>query len=226
MALKIHYPQKSNNYYLYLLFDSAEKVGEVAFAPKAEYVLGRSEIGLGAFYKKDKAPRAMATVSTSFGDLSLFGEAVLSRGSDKRFLEGGLPVEKDDLFFKATAGASYNHRDPNGFFNLFSALQYYYDGEGTGFGEVILKPADKHNLAVALSWNEMLNSRFSLGTLLTANLSDKSGLVVNTLSLPSFSKISPSLGLSFNYGDQGTEFGLLGKTTTIFAAVTLGAGSF
>lgn len=226
VALKVHYPQRSDNYYLYLLFDDVKKPQELAIAPKVEYVLGRSELGLGAFYQKDKSPRAMVTLSSSLGDLSLFAEAVMSKGSDKKFFVGGLPVEKDDLFFKFTAGASYNHNDQEGLFNLFGALQYYYDGEGTGFGDIILKPDDKHRLACALSWNQLLNSKFSLSSLWTSNLSDRSGLVVNTLSLPSFSKISPSVGVSFNYGDKGTEFGLLGKTTTVFAAVTLGGGSF
>ncbi len=257
IALKIHYPFKSNNYYTYLLFDGAKAFSEIAIAPKAEFVFGRSEIGLGAYYQKGKAPRAMATVSSSLGNIGLFAEVVVSRGSDKGFVgELGLadyPIrQKEQLFLHATAGAHYAFNDPEGHFNVTGAVQYYFNGEGyrdqamiadfRGAYSVLLisKPdlvkhvakndlssTGRHYLAVLGNWNKIFNSKFSLSGAWTANLSDRSGVVSSTLSLPSFSRISPSVGVSFNYGDAFTEFGLAGKrVTTVFAAVTLGSGSF
>ncbi len=52
IALKVHYPVKSNNYYTYLLFDQASALDRIALAPKAEFVLGRSEVGLGGLFIK------------------------------------------------------------------------------------------------------------------------------------------------------------------------------
>ena len=86
VALKAHYPKGSTNYYLYTLFDGADAVDKVALAPKMEFVVGGTEIGLGGFYQKDKAPRGMITVSSSLGSLALFGEAVISKGADKAFV--------------------------------------------------------------------------------------------------------------------------------------------
>ncbi|NLJ81181.1 MAG: hypothetical protein GX335_09165 [Firmicutes bacterium] len=226
LALKIHYPQGSNNYYTYLLLDKARKAEEIAVAPKLEYVLGRAELGLGGFYQKDKAPRMMLTLSTSLGESALFAEAVVSKGSDKHFFENGLPVKKDGYFFHATIGATFKFEDPAGFFDFSGAAQYYYDGEGTGFGSQIFRPEDKHNLAAALSWNKILKSKFSASALWLTNLSDRSGLVSTTFTLPSLGSIAPSVGFSLNHGGPETEFGLGGRHKTVFVAVTLGSGSF
>ena len=271
VALKMHYPRGSTNYYLYTLFDGVKDPSHIAFAPKLEFVVEGTEIGVGGFYQKDKAPRAMLTVSSSLGNLAVFGEAVVSKGSDKRFAEPALtpfppvtyPVsEKDKFFLHATAGARYSHNDPDGLFNFTLAGQYYFNGEGykeqadsknlrlyygmllgmtqskdedvRKTGEKLLEDfslsdmtsTGRHYLAAMVGWSNLLNTKLSASAILNANLSDQSGLVTTTLSLPSISKISPSIGVSFNYGDVATEFGVRGRDTTIFAAITLGSGSF
>lgn len=267
VALKVHYPKGSTNYYLYTILDGVDALNKVALAPKMEFVIGGTEVGLGAFYQKDKAPRAMATVSSSLGNLAVFGEAVVSKGSDKGFVTGttmDYPVYKrDQLFFHATAGARYSHKDPDGLFNLTLAGQYYFNGEGYQNQEDIqsfkeyyatllmmaqtddpmkkiaqealaklnvnasdLASTGRHYLAAMVGWSNLLNTKLSLSTFVNANLSDKSGIVQTTLSLPSLSKISPSVGVAFNYGDPTTEFGSLERSTTVFAAITFGSGSF
>lgn len=264
VALKAHYPRGTTNYYLYTLFDGVTTPDQVALAPKMEFVLGGTEIGLGGFYQKDKVPRAMLTMSSSLGNLAVFAEAVVLKGSDKGFVDA-LPlnypvVKKDPLFFHLTAGARYSHTDSAGLFNLTGAAQYYFNGEGYENQEHMqnfrkyyatllamaqmdpeneeikralakINPADmtstgRHYLAAMVGWNNLLNTKLSASAFLNANLSDQSGMVTTTLSLPSISKISPSVGVSFNYGDVATEFGALGRNTTIFAAITLGSGSF
>lgn len=255
VALKIHYPRRSTNYYLYTLFDNVQAPDELALAPKLEFVLGGTEVGLGGFYQKEKAPRAMVTVSSSLGSLAIFGEAVVSKGSDKGFVDQvpiNYPIKnEDDLFFHATIGAMYNHNDPDGLFNLTMAGQYYFNGEGYKNQEDIqnfrrylaflmvtnpkeaakirrtdLSSTGKHYFGGMLGWNNLLNTKLSASAFLNANLSDRSGMVTTTLRLPSISKISPSLGVSFNYGDEATEFGGFTQSTTVFAAITLGSGSF
>lgn len=254
IALKIHCPRQSSNYYTYLLFDRASALTDAAIAPKMEFVRGRSELGLGAFYQKDRVPRLMGTVSSSLGSVALFGEAVVSKGSDKGFAgELGLadyPLrEKKRLFLHATAGARYTRNDPAGLFSFTGAVQYYFNGEGyreqakirdfrRDYSFVLalnpeavshvarsdLSSTGRHYLAVMVNWSQVLNSKASLGAVWTANLSDRSGIIGSTLSLPSLGRISPSIGVTFNYGDPFTEFGLLGKgVTTVFAAVTLGS---
>ena len=69
VALKIHYPKGSNNYYLYTLFDGVKEAKQIALAPKMEFVVGKTEVGLGGFYQHGKHPMLMATVSSSFGEV-------------------------------------------------------------------------------------------------------------------------------------------------------------
>jgi len=49
VALKAHYPVGSSNYYLYLLLEDMDGLQDIGIAPKIEYVMGRSELGLGGF---------------------------------------------------------------------------------------------------------------------------------------------------------------------------------
>lgn len=204
VALRVHYPRGSTNYYFYTLFDGVTEPSEVGLAPKMEFVMGGTEIGLGGFYQKDKAPRAMLTLSSSLGNVAVFGEAVVGKATDQ-------------FFFQGTAGGRYSYNDPDGLFNLTGAAQYFYDEEGYETG--------KHKLGAMLSWNGILGSKFSSMTHLDANLSDKYSMVTSVLSLPSISKISPSVGISYVYADLGPNIKPL-SNTTVFAAITLGSGSF
>lgn len=253
-ALKIHYPKGSSNYYLYALFDDVKELQDLALAPKMEFVAGKTEFGLGAFYQRGKHPRLMATVSSSFGEVGFFGEAVLSFGSDRGFLEPKGPVyevvQKDGLFVQATAGGMYRYQDRDGRLDLAATLQYYFNGEGypeqegikkvrlalanqewppvlnyDKLGSLALMGSGRHYLAASLTWNRIFGSKLTASTLVLANLSDQSGLVSATLRLPSHGKFSPSVGIRSTFGAPGTEYGAAGRAVTVYAAVSVG-GSF
>ena len=235
VALKIHYPKGSNNYYLYTLFDGVKEAKQIALAPKMEFVVGKTEVGLGGFYQHGKHPMLIATVSSSFGEVGFFGEAVLNFGSE---------------FLQATAGGMYRYTDSEGRLDLAGTLQYYFNGEGYAdqegikkvhqalineelppvinpqkLGSVALVGSGRHYLAGAVNWNRILGSKFSASVFVQANLSDGSGLIHATLRLPALSKLQPSVGVSTNFGAPGTEFGAVGRSTAVFAAVSIG-GSF
>ncbi|HPT83959.1 MAG TPA: hypothetical protein PLM25_08705 [Limnochordia bacterium] len=222
-ALKIHYPKGSSNYYLYALFDDVKELQDLALAPKMEFVAGKTEFGLGAFYQRGKHPRLMATVSSSFGEVGFFGEAVLSFSSDRGFLEPKGPVyevvQKDGLFVQATAGGMYRYQDRDGRLDLAATLQYYF------LGSLALMGSGRHYLAASLTWNRIFGSKLTASTLVLANLSDQSGLVSATLRLPSHGKFSPSVGIRSTFGAPGTEYGAAGRAVTVYAAVSVG-GSF
>ncbi|HPU65673.1 MAG TPA: hypothetical protein PLW89_07580, partial [Limnochordia bacterium] len=254
VTLKVHYPKGSSNFYLYSLFDGVKELKEIALAPKLEFVVGKTEFGLGGFYRQDEPPRLMATVSSSFGEVGFFGEAVLSFGTERGFLEPRGPVyevvERDGVFLQATAGGMYRFKDDTGRFDLAATVQYYFNGEGyrdqegikkvrlallnqqlppvvnpLKLGSVALVGSGRHYAAGALNWNRILGSKLSASLLLTANLSDQSGLIQGTLRLPAVGKITPSIGVGTNFGAPGSEFGAAGRTSQVFAAVTIG-GSF
>jgi hypothetical protein len=142
VALRAHYPipGSQHNLWAYTVFDSATmKPEETAAALKAEFVLGRWELGIGGYFKKDDPLRGMLTATGSIRDVSLFGEATLSRGSSREWVSkiewigGGPPpytiaTHTDDSspFFKGTVGFMYSNSEAN-----ISVLgQYLYDGEG------------------------------------------------------------------------------------------------
>ena len=59
---------------------------DLAVAPKVELLLGDYEIGVGGYYQRAQRPKAMMTATGSlFGTLGIFGEGVVSYGSDRTF---------------------------------------------------------------------------------------------------------------------------------------------
>ena len=149
VSFKMHLPYDINNAYLYLIAENVEEPLDVAVAPKVELVTGNTEIGLGAYYQRDIAPRAVTTLSTTLGDFAVFGEGVLIFGSDKVFVRPSKDQsaaeedEEDDLelvldtyevddrlFFSATVGTNYMHEFEDNAGTFLFIGQYFFNGEG------------------------------------------------------------------------------------------------
>ncbi|OHD27744.1 MAG: hypothetical protein A2Y38_11910 [Spirochaetes bacterium GWB1_59_5] len=138
VALRALYPipGTQHNLWAYTVFDSATmKPEDTAVAAKAEFVFGGWELGVGGYYQKDDPIRGMLTASGSVGQFSVFGEATVSRGSEKEWvtsvssmLPGFVSTETDDesIFFQGTTGFRYTNSDAN----ITVMGQYLYDGEG------------------------------------------------------------------------------------------------
>jgi hypothetical protein len=189
ISLRAHYPlpQSQNNLWAYALVPNASdpsklKPEDMAGAAKAEVLFGGWELGFGGFYQRDKAPRGMVTATGSVRQVSLFGEAVASWGSDKTFtsdilfnpLNTAAPLsfvtrkETSGLYFSGTAGFSYAKSD----WNFNSVGQYFYNGDGyeDGTRKDLIKKA--RNLEAALSAANPGASAIATRTL--------QGLVVNS----------------------------------------------
>ena len=138
VSIRAHYPipGSQNNLWAYAVFDDPEmKPEDTALAAKAEFVLGPWELGVGGWYRYDRPLRGMLTASGSIGQVSLFGEASLSWGSERPWVadvdvfEQGFLVYRDDdssLFFKGSAGFTYANDD----LKIGLTGQYLYDSEG------------------------------------------------------------------------------------------------
>jgi len=140
VALRVHYPVPGSQHNLwgYAVFDAEDmRPQDTALAAKAEFVLGGWELGAGGYYKNEEPLRGMVTASGSIGQVSLFGEATLSRGSDRTWVTEVSPAlaanrfvatetDEESPFFKGTAGFMYSHSDSN----VTVMGQYLYDGEG------------------------------------------------------------------------------------------------
>ena len=120
----INIPGTMNNLWFYVIPDKGTwQARDTALAIKGEFVTGGWELGAGAFYKYNTAPRAMLTASGSIKKWALFGEAVYQYGSDREWIENQSFDDKKSVF-KATAGFMRNWSDPN----ISLLAQYYYDG--------------------------------------------------------------------------------------------------
>ncbi len=160
VSFKMHLPFDINNAYLYLITDNVTEPLDTAIASKVEFVIGGTEIGIGAFYQRDLVPRAVATVSTSIGDFSIFGEGVASWGSDRVFVRAAsnqmlADANPDDTleivldtyeindrpFFSATIGTRYMHEFDNNAGTIMFVGEYFFNGEGYSYEEGLLSSA-------------------------------------------------------------------------------------
>ena len=134
LRTQITFPGTQNCLWLYAIPDvtytplTGTTVGnarDTSFAVKGEMLFGGWELGAGAFYKYESAPKAMLTASGSiiFGKVSVFAEGVYSYGSKAEWKKSTDWDGKTNIF-QATVGASYYWKIPQ----ITFAAQYYYDG--------------------------------------------------------------------------------------------------
>lgn len=256
VAVRLHVPDGRTNWYGFLLVDGGSGDGyRVALAPKAEFVLGRSEVGVGLYYREDRAPRAMATLSTSVGPVALFGELVVSKGSDKRLVRETVPsplnpwgvetyVDRETLFTHVTAGARYTYSDPDGRFRTTGAAQLYYNGEGydgpflekhglklpvlAALGR--LRAGDLENRgrlygALLLTGSHQRLKDVGASVLWLGNLSDGSGVVTFSVDYSGWKYLKPSVSYGLLYGDPGSEWAPPGRASQWLLSVGV-SGSF
>lgn len=253
MALRVNVPWGRNNWYAYATVERSRSGHRwVALAPKAEVVLGGSEIGLGMYYRADRAPRAMGTISTTLGRVSVFGEVVLSKGADKRFVRktavtpttpDGLEVVTDSetLYAHATAGARYTYSDPDGRYTVTGAGQYYFNGEGYDGGFIKenqlglvalmlsgqlaaadLQSPGRHYAALSVSSTSARLKGVSPSAFWLGNLSDGSGMFSVSLRYTGWKHVRPAVSVSRTYGDTSSEYAPGGPVTVLTVGVTVG----
>ena len=183
----INIPGTMNNLWFYVIPDKGTlQVRDTALAVKGEFVAGGWELGAGAFYKYNTAPRAMLTASGSIKKWALFGEAVYQYGSDREWLEKKSFDDKKSVF-KATAGFMRSWSDPN----ISLLAQYYYDGNDFDASEledcifylsnmnlVMSEYGTKgHNVALSLGFSKLFgNKDLSLSIFGLANFT-KPGII-------------------------------------------------
>ena len=155
VSLRTHIviPKTQYNIWLYLLPDTETfKPQYTAGAAKAEFVFGDWELGVGGWYRYEKAPRLITTLSGSIaGKVAVFAEGVFAWGSDYTYYKDDAALTpytvKNKPFFQATIGGSYSNADSH----TMLAFQYYYNG----FGYANTKAADR----IADSAADALNNK-------------------------------------------------------------------
>ena len=230
ISLRTHIiiPKTQHNIWLYLLppeqkdgFDPKYTAG----AAKGEFVVGNWELGFGGWYKYEKAPRLITTVSGSIaGKVAVFGEGVFAWGSDYTYYKADMSpyTEKNKPFFQATLGGSYSNADTN----TSIALQYFYNGFGysnTDASTSILEKAEdpvslsdasfrkklqnvlamgnrgQHYIALNISQNKLGTDKLSLNLFQQFAISELEGFSKLTLNWKIYKFASMSTGPSFSY---------------------------
>ena len=165
----INIPGTMNNLWVYVIPDKGTwQARDTALALKGEFVAGGWELGAGAFYKYNTAPKAMLTASGSIDKWALFGEAVYQYGSDREWIENQGFDDKKSIF-KATAGFMRSWTDQN----ISLLAQYYYDGndfEATDYERDVKFYNDNmsllseygtkgHNIAVSIGFSKLFGCK-------------------------------------------------------------------
>lgn len=213
ISLRTHIiiPKTQHNIWLYLLppgkgdgkdgYDPKYTAG----AAKGEFVVGNWELGFGGWYKYEKAPRLITTVSGSIaGKVAVFGEGVFAWGSDYTYYKADMSpyTEKNKPFFQATLGGSYSNADTN----TSIALQYFYNGFGYKkaetdrmFIEMKYLQMGQHYIALNISQNKLGTDKLSLNLFQQFAISELEGLSTLSLNWRIYKFASMSTGPSFSY---------------------------
>lgn len=242
ISLRVLYPfGVTGNLYLYTITNTQAEPLDVAIAPKVEFAVGNGELAFGGYYQRTLAPRLISLYTMSVREVDLFAEAVLLYGSDRVFVrpsrdQQAAEVDPDDdydlvvetyevtnaLFGQATVGLRYLKDWEDGP-NLFTAAQYFFNGDGYAADDhgllsaatrLLLNPAE-NGLAIdnadeqpdgytpppALGFGDLANwGRHYIGaTVGLSDIFDHLGITVfGLVSLTDFSGIAtPALSVSF-----------------------------
>ncbi|HUI71995.1 MAG TPA: hypothetical protein VL354_15860, partial [Spirochaetia bacterium] len=219
--------------------------------------LGDHEIGIGGYYQKDRRPKAMMTATGSIlGKLGVFGEGVLSYGSDRTLVQpapGGWQAFTDTTtpFFSGTVGVSYGESSQH----ISVIAQYYYNGQGypglaqergaVGLytsqqaslaagtqptGPILSTPdllsPGQHYLAGSVAWTDIRASNVDLGIFYEGNLSDGSGVVSPFAAYTPIQYCTITISPFIGYGEAGSEFVSKFGYFALSLKVTVGEGAF
>ena len=144
---------------------------DTALAGKADILIGNWELGLGAFYKYQNAPKAMLTATGSLKKVSFFGEFVYSYGALSEWQKNTDWDDKTNIF-QATAGFSYYWKDPK----ITLAAQYYFEGNDVDFTKKISMYG--HNVALMANKGDLFkNPDLSLSLFAMANFGHKDATI-------------------------------------------------
>jgi len=226
VSLRTHIaiPKTQYNIWLYLLPDTEQaKPQNTAAAGKAEFVFGNWELGIGGWYRYEKAPRFITTLSGSIaGQVAVFAEGVFAWGSDYTYHKNDAAFTPYKIinkpFFQATAGLSYSNTKSN----TSISAQYYYNGFGyntdTGVASAAVKQSvvsahavgalqniaamgnrGQHYIALSLSQNKLGTEKLSADLFQQFAVTEREGLTTLSFNWKIYTFIHLSTGPSFSY---------------------------
>lgn len=232
------FPGTQNCLYLYLIPTGMEEgflARNTAFAGKYDFLLGNTEIGIGGWYKYNRSPRLVSTLtSTIFRDVSVFGEVVFAYGTEEQWI-ASKSFENKDFVLQGTFGFSKYFKNPK--INL--ASQYLFNGFGENDPTSLVDEkfltkqglygyVGKHFLALSLTKSELFTEKLSLSGFCLMSFSDFSGMGNLSLNYNLDKNCNISLGPNLVFGKENSEFARTSEKNmfSFDVSVKLGGGKF
>ncbi len=138
--VKVHVPVESKgwNFYGYGLLDniapgaSGLTVERLAGALRAEFVFGKTEIGLGGIWQKGRRPRYAVDFSSAVGPLDIYGEVAIRQAPD--FLKYNIPddVTLENFVSNVSRVTAYRPQGVTAQTSLGVSYQFNYTDEAFG----------------------------------------------------------------------------------------------
>lgn len=241
-AVKAAVPVGFHSLTLYTVLPQDPGVKGVAFAPRAEFLLGTLEIGLAGYWRPDASvrPRAMVLATGDLGPLNLSFEGVALWGSDRQWVrrvaDGSLQTWTDNqnLYWQAAAGLGGMWTAPEQDVALSLQGQYFYNGNGYDDPAVLadassavkklvdkgtLTAADlanpgKHYLAANLGVTKLFGDTVNLGASGWVNWGDLSFRATPSVTLKPFPLTTIRLQAAWDEGAKGRQYSPQGRMVT------------
>ncbi len=174
LRTQIVFPNSQNCLWFYIIpstnftNQTAESYArDTAFAGKADILIGNWELGVGAYFKYQNAPKVMLTATGSLKKISFFGEFVYSYGAAQEWAANKNWDNKTSII-QATAGFSYYWKEPM----ITLAAQYYFNGNDVDFPMKNILYGS--NLAAMVSFGKVFGSKdFTASIFAMANFGRK-----------------------------------------------------
>lgn len=200
-------------------FDIKNDLKYTAFAAKYEFLIKNFEVGLGAWFKYGRTPRAVATLTGGIGKVATFSELVFGYGTEEQWQPlskngKGSPKYSDmKPVVQATTGFSYTWKEPK----VTLMGQYFFNGFGEkkprSLSEIDFMKlknaytyAGRHFAAISLSKEDLFVRDCSGSIYSLVSISDWSGMVQGTVSYAFKKDFKVSTGPVLTFGMKGSEF--------------------
>ena len=178
VSLKTNMPLGLNNLNLYLVAPNGyDSVLDTVIATDYSFILGDSELSLGAVMLEPTKVNGVATLSTALNGVNIYSELVA--------------LFDEEFDFQGTVGASYRFSSEEIETSLNLNGEYYYNGV-----------TDQHNLITAFSLNNILDSGVGLSVTNRNEFSTLAGSIRGNITYKLIDLFSLSAGVDYNYIDN------------------------
>lgn len=169
-------------------------IANAGYGLLAEWVGGKTCLGLSGFYKNGYTPRAALTLKSSVWDVNCFVDSTAAW------------ADMDEVLFDVDAGVYYKTSSGP---DITCTAELQWNGERVpGLGDLVADAVDIGGLsqALAFSWNKVAGSPITMGGTWYHDWSDGSGALIPSVSLDLAPSVTLRFICPFAYGAADSEY--------------------